>query len=316
MKSSYVIAAGMALAVAGWILSGQMGEGRTPDDDEPAAGEPADDALPEVRVRARSAREHVRELVLYGRTEAERTVHVRAETAGRVVARAVRKGQPVRRGVAMVRLAVDDRAARLSEAEASVAHYEIAYDAARKLSQKAFRSKVQLSDAKAKLEAAKAARERILVDIQHTRIRAPFDGVVDALPVEVGDYLAVGDVVATVVDLDPIVVAAEIAERDIGRLEVGAPARLRLADGRRLSGRVRYVSRVGVRATRTFRVEVEVDNPGGAVSDGLTAELRLAAGRQRAHRVSPSVLTLSEEGVIGVKGVDEDGRVRFYPVEI
>jgi multidrug efflux system membrane fusion protein len=319
MKNSYIVAAGLAVAVTGWVLSGQIGEGRTPDGAAPdrmAADDGARQRLAEVRVRRLEALEHVREIVLYGRTEADRMVRLRVETAGRVASVAVDKGDAVKRGALVARLAMDDRPARLAEAEASVDHYKIAYEAARKLSQKAFRSAVQLSDAKAKLAAAEAARERIRVDMAHTKVRAPFDGVIEALPIEVGDYVAVGAEVATVVDLTPIVVVAEIAERDIDRLEVGSQARLRLAGGGELTGRIRFVSRVGIKATRTFRVEVAVDNPGARIAEGLTAELRLPIGRTMAHRVSPSVLTLSDVGAIGVKAVADDGSVRFHPVTI
>lgn len=320
MKSSHIIAAGMAVAVVGWILSGQIGESRTPEEGAPpaATGVSADkpERLAQVRVRRITAIEHVSEIVLYGRTEADRTVNVRVETAGRVISVAVDKGDAVKSGTPIAQLALEDRSALLAEAEASVAHYKIAYEAARKLSKKAFRSAVQLTEAKANLAAAEASRERIRVDMAHTNIRAPFDGIVEDLPIEVGDYVAVGTEVATIVDLMPIVIVAEIAERDIDRIKVGTQARLRFAGGEELVGGIRFLSRVGIKSTRTFRVEVAVDNPASRIAEGLTAELRLPVGRTLAHRVSPSVLTLSNVGVIGVKAVANDGTVTFHPVTI
>ena len=184
------------------------------------------------------------------------------------------------------------------------------------MSQKAFRSAVQLTEAKAKLATAEAARERIRVDMAHTKIRAPFDGIVEDLPIEVGDYVAVGTEVATVVDLMPIVIVAEVAERDIDRLKLGTEAGLRFAGGEGMTGKIRFLSRVGIKTTRTFRVEVAIANPGSRLAEGLTAELRLPIGRTLAHRVSPSVLTLSDVGAIGIKAVADDGTVIFHPVSI
>jgi len=89
-----------------------------------------------------------------------------------------------------------------------------------------------------------------------------------------------------------------------------------LPDGRTLSGELRYISRAGQSDTRTFRVEVWIANPDGLVPEGLTTELRLPTGRTRAHRGSPAILTLDDNGVIGVKAVDAEHRVVFHPVRI
>jgi membrane fusion protein, multidrug efflux system len=317
MRRSYLIAASLSLGIAGWIVSGQLDGASTPHRPSSAASDMgATPPLPRVRVRASTARETVNELVLFGRTEAERQVDIKAETVGRVVAVGAAKGQTLGKGGVIVRLAMDDRQARLEEAKARLAHERIAFDAARRLSLKEFRSKVQLAEANSKLEAAKAALARIQMDVAHTIIRAPFDGVLDDRPAEVGDYVAIGTVVARVVDLDPILVVGSVSERDVARIDVGAKAWARLVTGQRLEGRVRYVSRMGDDATRTFRVEVAVPNPGSAVAEGLTTELRLPTARVRAHHVSPAVLTLSGEGVVGVKAVDAGGRVVFHPVRL
>lgn len=315
MRRSYLIAAGIALVVAGWILSGQVDGNIETEKAEPQPA-PAVDALPLVRVRDSLARERIIELVLFGRSEAERKVELRAETAARVVAIKVRKGQRVARGDVIAHLAMDDRKARLNEAEAVVEQHRIAYEAAQKLSEKQYRSKVKLAETRAVLESAKAALAAIRLDIARTVIHAPFAGVVNTLPAEVGDYLAVGSVVAGIVDLDPILIVGEVTERDVAMVVSGGPAWVRLPEGDIVEGTVRFVSKVGAETTRTFRIEVELANPGGAIAEGLTSELRLPIGLELAHLVSPTVLTLSDDGMIGVKAVDDDGVVRFLPVRM
>jgi len=315
MKRSYLVAALMAVAATGWILSGQVGGKAQAPDAKPVAA-PGERPVPQVRVRALRAEDRPNELRLFGRTEAERAVALRNETHGRVAALVAEKGKPVAKGDVILRLAIDDRKARLAEAKAVVAQYKIAYDAAEQLSEKKFRSRVKVAEAKAELEAAKAKLANIRLDIERVTIRAPFAGVVDDLPVEVGDYAAIGTVVARLIDLDPILVVGEVGERDVARIPVGGPAAVRLTTGEEVVGTVRYVSKTGHQATRTFRVEVAVANPGGAIAEGLTTELRLPLGRVLAHRVSPAVLTLSDEGVVGVKVVDAGNRVRFHPVSL
>jgi multidrug efflux system membrane fusion protein len=313
MKRSYLLAALMTVAATGWILSGQVG-GKSPAPEAEPATAPGERPVPQVRVRMLRAEERPNELRLFGRTEAERAVALRTEIQGRVAVLVAEKGKPVKKGDVILRLAMDDRKARLAEAEAVVAQYKIAYEAAEQLSEKKFRSRVKLAEAKAELETARAKLANIRLDIRRVTILAPFAGVVDDLPVEVGDYAAIGTVVANLIDLDPILVVGEVGERDVARIPVGAPARVRLTAGEEVAGTVRYVSKTGHQTTRTFRVEVAVDNPGGAIAEGLTTELRLPLGRVLAHRVSPAVLTLSDEGVVGVKAVDAGNRVRFHPV--
>lgn len=315
MKRSYIIATLVAAVVAGWIFSGQIGETRSTDGIGPETAV-AEEVLPRVRVRTQVAEEHQNEIILFGRTEAERTVDVMAETKGRVAAVLVDKGDRVRKGEVLVRIALDDRKARLAEAEALVEQRDIAYQAAQKLSQKQFRSVVTLAQNRADLEAARADLEEIRLDIARSTIRAPFDGVVDDLPAEVGFLVAVGSPVARVVDLDPVLVVGEVAERNVGQIKNGTLAVVRLISGDEVGGTVRYVSRVASKLTRTFRVEVEVDNSDGTIAVGLTTELRLPLGNVRAHYVSPAVLTLSGEGTVGIKAVGDGNVVEFHAAQL
>lgn len=317
MKSSYIIAAVVALSVTVWIVSGQIGETRSTEGVTAMPSQAqAEEVLPRVRVRELVAQERVNELKLFGRTEAERTVDLMAETSGRVASIEVEKGDWVKKGDVIVRIALDDRPYRLAEAEALVEQRSIAYQAAQALSEKAYRSKVNLAGSKAELEAAKAALERIRVDIERCTIRAPFDGVLDRRRAEVGYFVDVGNIVARVIDLDPILVVGEVSERHVRDVQVGSLAIVRLITGEEVGGTVRYVSKVASQVTRTFRVEVEVDNPKGKISEGLTTELGLPLKRVMAHRISPAVLTLSDQGVIGVKAVGEEDMVEFHPIKV
>ena len=301
----------MAVLVVLWLVSGVFGGGN--DEDVSADGEAT---LPAVRTTVLEAEDRSSRLVLFGRTEALRNVMLRAETQGQVAEIVLAKGGAVNSGDVIVRLAVDNRAARLSEAEALVEQNRINYDGAKQLSAQGYKSRLKLAEAKAALESARAHLDAMELDFARTEIRAPFSGVIDDIPVEVGDFVAVGAPVAQVIDLASVVVTAEVSERYAPDVRGGAEARVRLADGREFPGRLRYISRSSEAATRTFKVEVAVDNTAGAIAEGLTAELELQMQSNRAHRVSPAILSLSEAGEVGLKAVDADGIVRFYAVDL
>jgi len=222
----------------------------------------------------------------------------------------------VRQGEVLVKLAADDRPARLRQAKALLDQRQTEFEAATSLSRKNLRSQIALSEARALLTAAKASLERIRVDIDRTEIRAPFDGFVDQRFVELGDYMKVGEPVATILDLSTIVVAGDVSEHNVSKIKPGLSGRAVLVDKRELEGKITYVARSSSASTRTFRVELEVPNPGYSVAEGITAKITLSVGETVAHRLSPAVLTLSDEGVMGIKVVNAENVVEFLSVTL
>lgn len=317
IKGSIVLAGLLAIGAVAWIVSGQVGEKpATASQEPPKITAPPADAVTRVRVREITAAPFVASVVTSGHTEAVRIVTLKAETAGRVTATPTPKGATIDAGAEILRIDEADRAARLEEAKARIAQRQMEHNAASKLAAKGFQAETTLAAAKAELEAAKSERRTIEVDLERTRIQAPVRGILDDRIVEVGDYVAVGDEVATVVELDPLVIAAQIAERQAPLIEVGMPAHARLSTGDRMIGVVSYISTVADEATRTFRLEVEVDNPKNRFGQGLSAEIRIDLPSTNGHRVTPSIFRLDELGRVGVMIVDDQNRARFTPVSI
>jgi multidrug efflux system membrane fusion protein len=317
MKKSFAIAATLAVVATAWIGSGQISGGQaTPEVRKPPADLSAAEHIPSVRVRSQEAQPHITEVVLRGRSEALRDVQIKAETYGRVIKLEVERGDRVEAGQILAKLDPEGRPARLAEAKALFEQRRIEHEAAERLSKKGFRATTQLAASKAALEAAGAAVKQAQVALGDTVMQAPFDGIVDDRLAEIGDYLEAGDPLARIVDLNPILLVAQANERAVGQIHVGEVARARLATGRELEGTVRFVASAADNQTHTFRVEVEVANPDGAVPDGITAELRLPLESRAAHQVSPAILTLSEHGEVGVMILENGDTARFRPVQI
>lgn len=309
-------ACGIVVAISVWMLSGAGSEPRAILDTAPTTSSGLATGLPQVRVATHVAREISREVLLSGRTEPDRRVELRAEAEGRVVRIAAARGEPVAAGTVVVELDGRDRLARLAEAASLVRQREIEHQAIGNLRNQQFTTEVQIAEAAAQLESARAAHERIKLEIANSTITAPFDGVLQERLVEVGDFVRVGDSIAELVDLDPLVISGNVNEREIGHVTLGSEGRAVLVDGTALSGTVRYVSRVADAGTRTFHVELAVPNPGHSIRAGLTAQLRLLADAVRVHTLSAALLSLADDGTVGVKVVDEQDRVRFHPVQI
>ena len=317
MRLSIFISGGVAVAAIGWILSGHVSNQKQSAHAVGAESSPKTSTmLPRVRVRTSVAQSWRRKIVIRGRTEAFRTVTLRAETPGSIKYTLVREGRRVTKGQALVKIDQAERTAALSEAIALIRQRTLEYEAANALARKGYRSDTKLAEARAHLDGARAHHSQIMIDLARTTIIAPFNGILEKRFVELGDYVKIGDNVARIVDLDPIIVVGAVSEREIDTIKVGRQATATLVDGRQLSGVIQYIGAVAEVATRTFRVEIVTPNPKGAVRDGITSEIHLLADEVQAHFLPSSLLTLNEVGQLGIKGVNDSQKVIFFPIKI
>ena len=121
---------------------------------------------------------------------------------------------------------------------------------------------------------------------------------------------------ANIILLNEIKLGVFVPEADVAKVNVGAVAGARLTSGEEVQGRVTFLSRSADELTRTFRVEVTVQNDDLAISDGQTAEILIASEGRRAHLVAQSSLTLDDDGVLGVRTVAEGNIAQFMPVTL
>lgn len=249
-------------------------------------------------------------------TEERRRVKMRAETNGKVIALPYQKGSRVKTGDTVAQLSLDQRLAKLDEAKALVEQRRLQYEVAQNLEKKAFRSKTNLADAKAKYQAAIADLESIQTTIKDTKLTAPFDGILHHNNVEIGSYVAVGDPVLEIVELHPLKVVGFISEKDMKLAEVGKSVEVDLSSGEKLSGVITYASSIANEDTRAFRVEAVIDNPDYSYKAGLTADILIPDETKETHLISAALLTLNDEGVLGVYAVNSDNKVEFYPTTL
>ncbi|MEL7106217.1 MAG: efflux RND transporter periplasmic adaptor subunit [Pseudomonadota bacterium] len=172
-----------------------------------------------------------------------------------------------------------------------------------------------LQSAKAAIQAAQAAVASAEKELERLDIHAPFAGLLETDTAELGALLQPGGLCGTIIQLDPIKLVGFVPETEVDRIVVGAQAGARLASGREILGDVSFLSRSADPETRTFRVEIEVDNSDLSIRDGQTAEILIGGGGAVAHFIPQSALTLNNEGRLGVRIV-QDGSALFAPVSV
>jgi multidrug efflux system membrane fusion protein len=235
---------------------------------------------------------------------------------------------------AMTRL--PEAEARLEEARARLAEAEINDNASARLSEGGFASETRVAQTTAAVEAARAGVQSARSNVEAARagiqsaeagvasaenelgkldLHAPFDGLLETDSAEIGSLLQPGSLCATIIQLDRIKLVGFVPETMVDRVEVGATAGARLASGREVLGKVTFLSRSADPNTRTFRVDVEIENPDLSIRDGQTAEIAIQADGETAHLLPQSSLTLNDEGRLGVRLV-EDSIASFAPVDV
>ena len=154
-----------------------------------------------------------------------------------------------------------------------------------------------------------------VVELNRTEVKSPFSGYIESV-VKPGNFIERGQVCATIIQLDPIIFVAEVPEISIAKVKVGQNVDINLVTGQKVSGILSFVSKSASPATKTFRVEVEIQNKDGLIKDGLTADLIIKTDKVKAHKISPSILILDDDGNLGVRITNSENIVEFYEIEI
>lgn len=316
LRPSFQWAFGIAFLVIVWIFSGQVTSvfgAQKPADRSVAQTQVS--AVPHVRVAVLDAQPRDATITVRGKTQALHEVDVRAQVEGVVRAIHFDKGQSVKKGDVLCEIVLNDRGARTAQAQAAVDQTSKELDVARELFKDGFRSKTQMAAAQANFEQARAALSTTQIALDNTRIRAPFDGIVDERYVDAGDYMRPGDKCEMVIAPEPFLVVGAVSEHDVGALHVGDPASATLVTGETAQGTIRFVADRSDQVTRTFRIEVELPNSEAKLRDGVSADIHIPIRQLKAVRISPGILVLDDAGVVGIRAVVND-RVHFFPVQI
>jgi multidrug efflux system membrane fusion protein len=241
-----------------------------------------------------------------------------AETEGRVIEVLHEPGDEVQAGDVLVRIDPRARQAVLAQAQAAVKQAQAEYTAAQRLAKQGHLSANQLAEREASLRASQAQLQQAQLDLDASTVRSPIDGRLEARMVDVGDYLKTGNPLAEVAQLDPLRLVAFVSERDVGALQRGQSVRLYGSEGedQDLRGEVHFVAHTADPQSRTYRVDVRLDNP-GQLPAGASLRGVIGTGKAMAHALPISLLDLDSSGTLGIFTVEaESSEVRRYAVSL
>jgi membrane fusion protein (multidrug efflux system) len=212
--------------------------------------------------------------------EPNRVVTASTEVDGRVEWIGPKKGTPVRAGDPLIRLNTDLLEAQFQMAQAQAKNNQTEFDRIKGLVEKGAAPSRDMDSAATQMAISKAQLEEARIRLARARIVAPMTGVLNSVPVEVGEYVTVmpRTTVAEIVDTSVVKVAVDIPERDVSFLSVNQKVQV-VADikGREVPfpGTTTFISQVADARTRCTRMEITVPNQEGLLRSGQIVHVRL-----------------------------------------
>ena len=306
------IAAILVILIVGWMGSGFI----FPSEKEAPAVAREETALVAVAVATSSAKTVPQFYHAEGQALPDRDTSLRAETSGDIDKVLVSKGDNVAAGEVIARFDstnIDADTLRAAEEFASALRE---FNNAEALVNRGVATTDRLVQARSTLAAAQAQVTATEQDAKALTITAPFAGRIEALDLNEGEYVSAGSDVGRLVDITPLTVAIQVPQQSLTQLKVGQPAKVSFITGDEREGFVTFVGTSAASETRTFLAEIEVENVDGAIPAGISAEITIPTGVVTAHFLSPSIVSLSTEGALGVKTVTDQDVVKFYPITV
>jgi multidrug efflux system membrane fusion protein len=253
---------------------------------------------------------------IIGKTEPNNLLELRFETNGTIKKIHTEKGEYINSGSVICELEPDDRIETFDSAKAKLDDAQVKFDSREELVKAGYNSKNSLISEKSNLEQARASFKRAQIEVERIETVAPINGTIDDIIPEVGELATIGNICAILVNTDIIIVSGNVSEKNVSKLTKGMPAKVRLIDGSIVDGVLTYISNVADPNTRTFSTEVTVDNSKNTIKVGTTTEVYINNNILNAHLIPSSILSLSDNGNIGIKIIDDNNKVKFIEVEV
>jgi membrane fusion protein, multidrug efflux system len=235
-----------------------------------------------------------------GEARADDDVTVSAQESGVIVGFFAGKGARLGKGAPIAK--IDDEVLRAQAAEARAAA-DLAHE--RHLRQKQLweveriGSEIAYLQTKYDAEQARARFEQLQARLERTTVRAPVAGVLEDRFVQAGEIVAPGTPVARVIDSSRLEVAGGVPERFGPQVREGETALITfdVFPDRTFEGRIDFVGAAVDPRSRTFPIEILMDNPDGLVKPQMIANVRVATERLSDVVVVPrDALIRTEDG--------------------
>lgn len=303
------------------------------------AGQQSADTLPEIPVVEVIQRDTLLHTDYVSDIQAVKNVEIRARVQGFLEQIFVDEGKEVKKGQPLFRINDQEYTTELSRAKANVSNAmaeakaaELELDRTKILADKKIISAIEYELAAARLKAAKAKIEEALsaqthaqTKLSYTYIRAPFDGVIDRIPLKLGSLVDAGALLTTISDVHEVYAYFHVSENEYLQYkkeqrdghEQNKTLQLILANGTpyAYSGRIETIDGEFNDNTGAIAFRARFPNPHKLLKHGATGKVRLTGAVQNAILVpQKSVFEVQDRNNVFVLGAGNVIRQRSFAV--
>jgi len=175
---------------------------------------------------------------------------------------------------------------------------------------------LELSASYARIKAVDARISWLQEQMKFTKVMAPKSGWLEKFHVEVGETIDENAPVARLLGLQSLILDAPIPQTQICKIQIGDSVDLEIDGAGKRQGLVSKIATSANQATRTFNIEILLDNTDGTLRAGMSAGVRVIINHVPAFKISPAHLNVDEAGSLSVKTVTTDGIVKIVPVVV
>ncbi|MBI3621314.1 MAG: efflux RND transporter periplasmic adaptor subunit [Nitrospirae bacterium] len=231
-----------------------------------------------------------------GTLQANESVVIRSEIAGRVQTIHFAEGQAVARNIPLLTIDPVEYQAQYDQAEAALGLSRLNFDRSKPLYEQQLLSQQAYDELAAKFKEAEANLAVARARLDKTKIQAPFSGRLGLRQVSPGDYLQPGQAIVNLEDLDPLKVDFRVPEAYVGRIKDGGAVQVG-ADAmpdRRFKGTVYAIDPRIDAATRTLVVRARVPNADGRLRPGMFVRVGVVLAER------PRAVLIPEQAIVPV----------------
>jgi RND family efflux transporter MFP subunit len=254
-----------------------------------AKSEPAKEVDPiPVETLTVHARDYVETFSSFGRVEPIDSVTVSAEAGGRALDVPFEEGERIKAGSRLLRVDTQLDSARIDVLESQVDSAQREYERTEKLAEQGLATPQQLDQAESALETAQLNLKQAKVAASKGGVRSPVSGTVQRKFVDEGEFVGPGNPIATIIDTDALKIVGNVPESKLQFVEEGEEVEIDVpAVDAHFTGTIHRIGLDALEQTRTYPVEVHVENPEELLRPGMHASVKFVKERWKEAVIIP-----------------------------
>lgn len=262
------------------------------------------------------ATDFIEMLSLTGTTEPIRAATIASEVGGRIVRLNLDEGSTVEEGDTLVRVDASQQSAQAAQLRAQREQFDSDIARTERLLERGLGTESDLEQLRSQRESVNQQLRGVYIGVGNATTDAPFTGQIVSKSAELGEFTSSGTTLGRMIDISSIKVLVDLPEREIGVVSEGQDATVEIPSlNQTFEGTIHRISAEADARSRTFQVEVVIENADGRLRSGMRA--RVSIQKNHLENVVVAPLDSLMQGIDGSEAVVvHEGKARVIVAQV